>query len=79
MTSHATVDAVPFQDLLEEIDAFLEETGMGESYFGKKGANNSELVGRLRRGGQIYRSTEKTIRQFMANERACRAAAEGEA
>ena len=38
-------DAPP--PLLAEIEAFLAETGMGETYFGKARGNNSELVGRL--------------------------------
>ena len=36
--------------LLTEIEAFLVETGMGETYFGKRSANDSGLVARLRAG-----------------------------
>ena len=53
------------QALLSDIEAFLARTGMGESYFGKRAAKNSELVARLRGGGRVWPETEKRIRQFM--------------
>ena len=56
--------------LLCEIDAFLSETGMGASYFGKKAASNSELVERLRNGGRVWPETEQKVRAFIASERA---------
>jgi len=52
--------------LLTDIEGFLAETGMGESYFGKRAVNNSELVPRLRDGGRVWPETEERIRQFMA-------------
>jgi hypothetical protein len=60
---------IPHQSLLSEIDAFLAETGMGESYFGKCAAQNSEVVKRLRRGGRIWPDTESGIRRFIADRR----------
>lgn len=51
--------------LLEEIDAFLSETGMGQSYFGKVAAGNSELVARLRDGGRVWFETEQKVRSFI--------------
>lgn len=56
--------------LLSDIDTFLSETGMGESYFGKKSVGNSELVPRLRKGGRVWPDTEERVRRFMADERA---------
>ena len=52
--------------ILPEIDAFLKETGMAETYFGKRAAGNSELVARLRDGGSVHFKTEAKIRKFMA-------------
>jgi hypothetical protein len=52
--------------LLQEIEGFLSETGMGETYFGKKSAGNSELVARLRDGRRVWPETEIKIRSFMA-------------
>lgn len=51
--------------LLQEIEAFLSETGMGESYFGKKAAGNSELVARLRDGRRVWPETEAKVRSFI--------------
>ena len=56
--------------LLDEIDAFLAETGMGQSYLGKASAGNSELVDRLRLGGRVWPETEDKVRAFMADRRA---------
>jgi len=53
--------------LIQEIDRFLTETGMGPSYFGKKAVNNSELVSRLRAGKRILVETDAAVRQFIVN------------
>jgi hypothetical protein len=51
--------------LLDEIETFLAETGMGPSYFGKQAVKNSEIVSRLRKGGRIWPETEAQLRAFM--------------
>jgi hypothetical protein len=51
--------------LLDEIEAFLSETGMGPSYFGKQAVRNSEIVARLRAGGRVWPETEAQLRAFM--------------
>jgi hypothetical protein len=56
-------------DLLAEIDRFLEETGMGPTTFGVKAVKNSHLVGRLRRGRDIGMATGKQVRLFMDEHR----------
>jgi hypothetical protein len=69
--------------LLTDIDAFLNETGMGEYRFGLKAARNGRLVERLRAGvtpgGKpvwLRPETESAIRDFMrAERRKARAAA----
>ena len=63
------------QPLLAEIEAFLADTGMGASYFGKRATGNSEVVARLRDGGRIWPETEQRIRAFIAVERRREAAA----
>lgn len=56
-------------NILFLVDEFLNETGMGPAYFGKKSVGNSELVKRLRNGGDIFSSTERRVRCFMRNYR----------
>jgi hypothetical protein len=53
--------------LLEEVEAFLARTKMGEAYFGKKAVGNSELVARLRAGGSVLVTTDEKVRAFMAS------------
>ena len=55
--------------LLFKIEAFLSETGMSSTYFGKLSVGNSELVERLRNGGDIRRATAKKIRDFIVDRR----------
>ena len=57
------------QHILPEIESFLSETGMGESYFGKKAVGNSELVDRLRNGRRIWPDTEDRVRDFIQSQR----------
>lgn len=68
--------------LLDDIEAFLRDTGMGASYFGKSATGNSEIVKRLRNGKtkkgrpvRIWPDTEAAIRAFMLAERQKRVAA----
>lgn len=52
-------------DLLTDIRAFLQRSGMGPSYFGKASCGNSELVERLENGGTVTLVTAERIRAFM--------------
>ncbi len=52
-------------DLLTDIQAFIRETGIGPSYFGKASCGNSELVERLENGGTVTLTTAERIRAFM--------------
>ena len=52
-------------ELLAKIEAFLSETGMGASYFGKLAAKNSEIVPRLRGGRRVWPETEMALNEFM--------------
>ena len=38
---------------------------MGETYFGKASAGNSELVARLRNGGRVWPETEQKVLAFI--------------
>lgn len=51
--------------LLEAVEAFLAKTGMGPSYFGKKAVGNSELVDRLRAGGDVRTATARRVIEFI--------------
>ena len=62
--------------IIEEIEAFLRESGMSPSYFGRLVAGNSELVARLRKGGRVWPETEEKIRQKMKEQRRKRSARE---
>lgn len=52
--------------LLSDVEAFLSDTGMGVSYFGRLTTNSSALVGRLRSGRAVQPATEDKIRKFMS-------------
>lgn len=56
-------------NLLSEIEAFLAETGMGPSYFGKQAIGNSEVVTRLRDGRRVWPETSNRLRAFMLAHR----------
>jgi hypothetical protein len=53
-------------DLLREIDCFLAERKMSDSYFGKLACGNTEVVKRLRGDGSVTLKTAKRIRAFIA-------------
>lgn len=55
--------------LIQEIDEFLAQSGLGEHRFGILAANNGRLVERLRSGGRVWPETEERIRQFMTERR----------
>jgi hypothetical protein len=55
--------------LLDEIEAFLTETGAGAFQFGMKSIRNGRLVERLRSGGRVWPETETEIRLYMRIER----------
>lgn len=63
----------PSEKLLSDIDVFLNETGVGPSYFGKAATGNSEMVKRLRSGGRVLLETEQRARDFMRQYRKDRA------
>ncbi|KPH79349.1 hypothetical protein [Bosea vaviloviae] len=60
------------QKLLIEIEAFLAQTGMAESTFGRKAVNDGKLTARLRGEGSIRGKGSVTlekavqIRRFIA-------------
>lgn len=67
--------------LLEDCLAFIAETGMSETYFGRLSCGNSELLKRMRRPGgerRISVYTDKQVRGFIAERRAHLAAVAAE-
>jgi hypothetical protein len=56
--------------LLDDIEAFLRETGIAESTFGQRASGSWTLVQRLREGGDVRRRTEKRVRAWMLSDEA---------
>jgi len=56
-------------DLLAEIDAFLEETGLAETTFGLLALNDGKFVGRLRSGAGVTVKTIDRVRAYIAEQR----------
>ena len=61
--------------IIEEVEAFLAETGLSEHRVGFLLARNGKLVERLRAGRRIWPETEQMIREGIEEERARRSAA----
>src|SRR5262249_25819369 len=60
--------ASPMNDaILREISDFCRATGLAESTFGRRAANDGKLASRLRNGGRITTETLDRIRAFMAS------------
>lgn len=58
------------QPLLNEINAFLSETGMHPQIFGRKACRNGRLVERLQAGGRVWPETEDKVRRWIWQWRA---------
>ena len=57
------------EDLLNEIETFLKETGMSATRFGDDAMGDRPLVMRLRAGRDVKLATVDKIRAFMAKHR----------
>jgi hypothetical protein len=55
------------ENLLNEIDAFKQETGLSDFRIGFLAARNGRLVERLRNGGRVWPETEEQVRAFIAS------------
>ena len=55
--------------LIQEIDAFLAETAMAESTFGRKAVNDGKFVNRIRNGGDVSIRIANQVLVFIASER----------
>jgi hypothetical protein len=62
-------------DLLTDIEAFLEAHQMAETTFGRRAANDATLLRDMREGRELRRATAERIRQFMVTYRPESAAA----
>ena len=56
--------------LLAEIEAFLAETGMKKTVFGRAALNDGAFVKRLQDGGGVTLSTVDRVRAYIATQRA---------
>jgi hypothetical protein len=52
-------------EILQDIAAYCQRTGLAESTFGRRAVNDGKLVQRLREGGRITTDTFDRIRLFM--------------
>jgi hypothetical protein len=59
------------EQLLKEIEAFLERSGMAATTFGLKAVNNWKLVDRLRASGDVTIGQAQRIRAFIASWNEC--------
>lgn len=57
--------AMSTRDLIEEVDAFLQRTGMTQTAFGLRVLNDASFVRRLRQGLDVRLSTVERLRSFM--------------
>ena len=55
--------------LIQEIDAFLAESDMAESTFGRKAVNDGKFVNRIRNGGDVSIRIANQVLVFIASER----------
>lgn len=55
------------EELINDIDAFIQRTGMSAASFGLAVARDNKLVSRLRSGRDILTGTADKIRDFMAS------------
>lgn len=50
---------------LNDIEAFLEETGMAASTFGREALSDPSFVARIRSGGDCLSRTKSRVRAYM--------------
>lgn len=55
------------ENLLNEIDAFKQQTGLSDFRIGFLAAKNGRLVERLRNGGRVWPETEEQVRAFIVS------------
>lgn len=65
--------------LCRRVEAFLAETGMKPSTFGRRSVNDSKIVPRLRQDCGLTLNTARRIEKFMREERARRMSGGGAA
>ena len=53
------------EELLAEIESYLDRHKMAETTFGRKSVNDGKLISRLRRGGQIQLKTAEKVKDFI--------------
>lgn len=58
------------QELLTAIETFCAETGMAETTFGRKAANDGKFVARIRNGGRMWPETVERVEAYIKEQRA---------
>ena len=64
----AQPNPIDVHPLLPVIEQFLRRTGIAATTFGDRAARNSELVKRLRVGGDMHRNTERRVIAWMQSD-----------
>jgi len=64
-----TIGMTAREQLISEIEAFLERHQMYPTTFGRLAANDTALVSRLRNGASVRLDTADRLRKFMADYR----------
>jgi hypothetical protein len=54
-------------DIRADVEAFLAETNMSQTAFGKAALKDPRLVHGLRKGRRLWPETEARVREFMAS------------
>lgn len=54
-----------YADILAEIDAFLDSTGMAATTLGREAVRDGNIVGRLREHRNVTARTIERLREFM--------------
>jgi hypothetical protein len=57
-------------DLLSDVEAFIQQSGIGESTFGKRAVNDGKLVSRLRDQANMTLGTINKVRTYLDAQKA---------
>jgi hypothetical protein len=59
---------IPEHDLLNQIERFLERTGMVPTAFGRSAINDANLITQLRDGRELRRDTRARVSQYIMSQ-----------
>ena len=56
-----------YENIIQDVDRFLDQTKMAETTLGKKAVNDGKAIKRLRAGKRMWPETISKLRDFMDN------------